>query len=240
MKIKEILYEGKAKKIYRTNEDNILVQFFKDDATAFNGLKHEVMNDKGKVNNFISAHIMSLLAEHGIKNHFIKRIDNFSQLINKLKIFPLEVIVRNTASGSICKRLGLENGIDLKKPLVELCYKDDSLGDPFINDDHVELLNIANKEQLSHIKSEALKINKILSNMFQNIGIKLVDFKIEFGIDHNGDILLADEITPDSCRLWDIKDQTRYDKDLFRLEIGDMIEYYKKLAEKLNISIPND
>ncbi len=240
MKITEILYEGKAKKIYQTNDDHVLVQFFKDDATAFNGEKHEIMNDKGKVNNFISAHIMTLLTEKGIKNHFIKRIDNFSQLINKLEIFPLEVIVRNTASGSICKRLGLKNGLELKKPLIELCYKDDNLGDPFINDDHVELLNIANKKQLSFIKSEALKINVVLLEMFQKIGVKLVDFKIEFGIDHNQNILLADEITPDSCRLWDIEDQTRYDKDVFRLEIGNMIDYYKILATKLNISIPND
>ncbi|MBT4990005.1 MAG: phosphoribosylaminoimidazolesuccinocarboxamide synthase [Rickettsiales bacterium] len=240
MEIKEILYEGKAKKIYQTNDNNILVQYFKDDATAFNGGKHAVMTDKGKVNNYISAHIMTVMTDNSIKNHFIERLDNLSQKITKLQILPLEVIVRNYASGSICKRLGLENGLKLPTPLIELCYKDDSLGDPLINDEHVVLLNIATDNELQYIKSQTLKINIILTNMFKNIDITLVDFKIEFGRDSKGDIILADEITPDSCRLWDINTKQRYDKDLFRLEIGDMIKYYKKLASKLNIEIPND
>lgn len=239
MEIKNILYEGKAKKIYQTNESNILVQYFKDDATAFNGVKHEVMQDKGKVNNYISAFIMTEMTKNGIKNHFIKRLDDLSQVITKLNILALEVIVRNYASGSICKRLGFENGTKFSKPLIEFCYKNDELGDPLINDEHVILLNIANEAEIAHVKSEALKINQILIQMFDNIGVTLVDFKIEFGRNQNNEIILADEITPDSCRLWDKNNGQRYDKDLFRLDIGDMIEYYKQLAKKLNIDIPN-
>ncbi|MBL6785596.1 MAG: phosphoribosylaminoimidazolesuccinocarboxamide synthase [Rickettsiales bacterium] len=240
MKIKEVLYEGKAKKIFTTNESDKLVQFFKDDATAFNGVKHEIMNDKGKVNNFISAFIMTKMSENNVNNHFIKQLDNFSQIITKLEIIPLEVIVRNYASGSICKRLGLENGKKFKTPVLEFCYKNDELGDPLINDEHIFMLEIADKEQLDYIKDQAFRVNEVLTEIFDSINITLIDFKIEFGLDKNNKILLADEITPDSCRLWDKTNNQKYDKDLFRLDIGDMIEYYKKLAAKLNIEIPND
>jgi phosphoribosylaminoimidazole-succinocarboxamide synthase len=232
----EKLYEGKAKIIYKTPNSEELIQYFKDDATAFNNQKKSSLASKGILNNYISAFIMQIMSEANIPNHFIKRIDNRRQLIKNLKIIPLEVIVRNIAAGSFCKRLAYPEGKLLPKTLIEFCLKDDALGDPIITEDHIEILAIAEIAEIALIKEITLKINKILTNLFLDAGIKLIDFKIEFGRNQNGDIFLADEISPDSCRLWDNISNEKMDKDRFRLDLGDVIEYYKLIAKKLNIT----
>lgn len=234
----EKIYEGKAKLLYSTQNPNQLIQYFKDDATAFNAQKKAVIEGKGVLNNIISEHIMLELGEIGIPTHFIKRLNEREQLIKKVNIIPLEVIIRNIAAGSMAKRLGMEEGLVLPSPVFEICYKDDALGDPLINDDHaISVLKAVTKEQLSEIKSYALKINQFLQKTFANIGIKLVDFKIEFGFDEGGNIILADEISPDGCRLWDATTAEKLDKDRFRRDLGGLVEAYKDVALRLGINI---
>ena len=233
------IYEGKAKILYSTENENFLVQYFKDDATAFNAQKKAVIEGKGVLNNVISEFIMLKLAEENIPTHFIKRLDKREQLIKKVKIIPLEVIIRNISAGSMAKRLGIEEGRELLAPIFEICYKDDALGDPLINDDHaINVLKIINKNQLQEIKYYSLKINEILQKIFKNIGIKLVDFKIEFGFDveNKNQILLADEISPDSCRLWDENTSEKLDKDRFRRDLGGLVEAYQEVANRLKIN----
>ena len=233
------IYEGKAKILYSTEDENFLVQFFKDDATAFNAQKKAVIEGKGVLNNVISEFIMLKLAEENIPTHFVKRLDNREQLIKKVKIIPLEVIIRNISAGSMAKRLGIEEGRELLAPIFEICYKDDALGDPLINDDHaINVLKIINKNQLQEIKDYSLKINKILQKIFKDIKIKLVDFKIEFGFDveNKNQILLADEISPDSCRLWDENTSEKLDKDRFRRDLGGLVEAYQEVANRLKIN----
>lgn len=234
----EKIYEGKAKILYATNETNLLIQYFKDDATAFNNIKKDVIANKGVLNNVISEFIMLEVAKNGIPTHFIKRLNDREQLVKKAKIIALEVIVRNISAGSMAKRLGIEEGIVLKAPIFEICYKKDELGDPLINDDHaVNVLRLLNQEQLNEIKKYALKINEILSKMFLVAKIKLVDFKIEFGFDEDGKIILADEISPDSCRLWDENTNNKLDKDRFRRDMGGLVEAYQEVALRLGIKI---
>ncbi len=233
------IYEGKAKILYSTEDENFLVQFFKDDATAFNAQKKAVIEGKGVLNNVISEFIMLKLAEENIPTHFVKRLDNREQLIKKVKIIPLEVIIRNISAGSMAKRLGIEEGRELLAPIFEICYKDDALGDPLINDDHaISVLKIINKNQLQEIKDYSLKINNILQKIFKDIQIKLVDFKIEFGFDvvNKNQILLADEISPDSCRLWDENTSEKLDKDRFRRDLGGLVEAYQEVANRLKIN----
>lgn len=234
----EKIYEGKAKQLFTTENENLLIQFFKDDATAFNAQKKAVIEGKGVLNNFISEHIMLEMAKAGIPTHFVERLNEREQLVRKVKIIPLEVIVRNIAAGSMAKRLGIEEGVELLAPVFEICLKDDALGDPLINDDHaINVLQVVTKNQLDEIKAHTLKINQILREMFKKIGIKLVDFKIEFGFDAGFKIVLADEISPDSCRLWDEKTSEKMDKDRFRRDLGGLVEAYGDVAARLGISI---
>lgn len=235
---KEKIYEGKAKIIYSTENSEHIIQYFKDDATAFNNIKKDNINGKGILNNIISEYLMNILITHNIKTHFIKRLDNRQQLVKKLSIIPLEVIIRNQAAGSICKRLGLNEGQNFTHPILEFCYKEDKLGDPIINDDHITALNILNKKQIDFIKKETLKINQILISEFAKINITLIDFKIEFGFDEQNNILLADEISPDSCRLWDITTSEKMDKDRFRLDLGSLVEYYTEIANRFSLTLP--
>ncbi len=233
------IYEGKAKILYSTENANLLVQYFKDDATAFNAQKKAVIEGKGVLNNVISEFIMLKLAHENIPTHFVKRLDKREQLIKKVKIIPLEVIIRNISAGSMAKRLGIEEGRELLAPIFEICYKDDALGDPLINDDHaINVLKIINKNQLQEIKDYSLKINEILQKIFKDIKIKLVDFKIEFGFDieNKNQILLADEISPDSCRLWDENTSEKLDKDRFRRDLGGLVEAYQEVANRLKIN----
>lgn len=227
-----MLYEGKAKKVYETHESDKYVVYYKDDATAFNGLKKDVILDKGILNNSISSIIFEKLSENGIKTHFIEKLSDREQLVKKVEIVPLEVIVRNYAAGSIVKRLGLKEGEKFENPILEISYKNDSLGDPLINDYHAYALNLVTKEELSQIYDMALKINSVLTSMFSELGIILVDFKLEFGR-CEGEIILADEISPDTCRLWDENTKYKYDKDRFRQDLGNVIEGYKEILKRL-------
>jgi phosphoribosylaminoimidazole-succinocarboxamide synthase len=234
----EKIYEGKAKQLFTTSDENLLIQYFKDDATAFNAQKKAVIEGKGVLNNFISEYIMLEMSKASVPTHFEKRLNEREQLIRKVKIIPLEVIIRNIAAGSMAKRLGIAEGLELTAPVFEICYKDDALGDPLINDDHaINVLKVVTKTELDEVKKHTLKINQILSAIFKNIGIKLVDFKIEFGFDARRNIVLADEISPDSCRLWDEKTSQKLDKDVFRRDLGNLVEVYSDVASRLGIKI---
>jgi len=235
------IYEGKAKILFQTSNQNQLIQFFKDDATAFNAQKKAIIDGKGVLNNYISEFIMIELEKNSIPTHFIKRINNREQLIKKVKIIPLEIIIRNTVAGSMAKRLGIKEGEELCEPVFEICYKKDELHDPIINDDHATIvLKLINKNQLSELKNLSLKINQILIKIFDDISVKLIDFKIEFGLDYDSNsIILADEISPDSCRLWDKNTLEKLDKDRFRRDLGGLTEAYQEVARRLKISINN-
>lgn len=235
----EKIHEGKAKILYATKDANEIIQFFKDDTTAFNDpTKTKITNGKGVLNNFISEFIMDELSKRDIPNHFIKRLSQREQLVKKLEIIPLEIIIRNISAGTMAKRLGFDEGVVFDKPVFEICYKDDSLGDPIINDDHaIKVLKAVNVEQLSLIKDLSFKVNDALKEIFSKINITLVDFKLEFGLDKDQNILLADEISPDSCRLWDKDSGERLDKDRFRKGLGGLIEAYQEIANRFNIKI---
>ncbi len=229
------IYTGKAKDIYATSDDKFVIQYFKDDVTAGNGARHEVIEGKGVVNLAISTFIMSGLADFGVANHFVKNLSNREQLVKKIKIIPLEVIVRNIASGSFVKRFGTKDGFIFDKPCVEFSYKDDSLGDPAISEGQIESLGIANPSQIHQIKAIALMVNSYLQSIFKKADMKLVDFKIELGFDADGCIVLADEISPDSCRIWDAKDGRILDKDVFRKNLGNIMDTYTEIAKRLGI-----
>ena len=232
------LYEGKAKILYETKDKDLVIQHFKDDATAFNNLKKASVEGKGVLNNRISEHILTNLAQCGIKTHFIKRLNMREQLIRKADIFPIEFIVRNIATGSLTKRLGIEVGTVLEDPLIEYCLKNDELGDPLISKEHIYTFKWATKKEIERIDKQLLRINDFMVGMFRGVSIKLVDFKVEFGrIKNNGktDILLADEISPDTCRLWDNKTDKKLDKDRWRNNIGNIIDAYQEVAKRLGI-----
>ena len=232
------LYEGKAKILYKGPKANTLIVYFKDDATAFNNKKRSVIKEKGVLNNKMSELIMKKLAAGGVDNHFIKRISDREQLVKKVRIFPLEVIIRNIAAGSICKRLGLKQGMRLKKPLIEFFYKCDELDDPLITREHIEMFGWASEKDMKEITALTFKVNNIMSKLFRSINLKLVDFKIEFGKYQNGKkykIILADEVSPDSCRLWDFKTNKSLDKDRFRKNLGKIKEAYEEVAERLGV-----
>jgi phosphoribosylaminoimidazole-succinocarboxamide synthase len=232
------LYEGKAKILYKIGDQNQLIQYFKDDATAFNNVKKDVISKKGILNNFISEFLMQKLSEENIPNHFIKRLNDREQLVKKAKIIPLEIIIRNVTAGSMAKRLGIDEGLKLDQPIFEICYKDDALGDPLICDCHaIAVLKVISEDELQKIKDLSFQINKILKDIFNNIGIDLIDFKLEFGYDNEGNIMLADEISPDSCRLWDKNNGEKLDKDVFRRDLGDLVTAYEKVAKALGIEI---
>jgi phosphoribosylaminoimidazole-succinocarboxamide synthase len=228
----DMLYEGKAKKIFLTEKDDEVIQYFKDDATAFNAEKRGTILEKGIVNNAISAKLFQHLADAGIPSHFIQQINERDMLTRRVKIIPVEVVVRNRATGSIVKRLGLEEGLIIDPPLVEFFYKDDSLGDPLISEDHIRLLKLATPSQIEELRQQALKINEVLKPFFQKRGMMLVDFKLEFGL-WNGQIILADEISPDTCRFWDIQTGERMDKDRFRKDLGRIEETYQEVLKRV-------
>lgn len=228
-----LLYEGKAKRIYGTENDDAVWVEYKDSATAFNGEKKADISGKGILNNEISSLLFSKLKDKGIESHFIQRISGHEQLVKKVEIIPLEVVVRNVAAGSLAKRLGLEEGTALRHSIVEFYYKDDDLGDPLLTDAHIELLELADKEELEFLQSQGLKVNEVLTEIFAEIGVRLIDFKLEFGKDSEGNIMLADEISPDTCRLWDMQTNQKLDKDVFRRDLGDLTDVYSIILERL-------
>ena len=238
MKKGKKLYEGKAKIIYATSDKSLVIQYFKDDATAFNNLKKSTIEGKGVLNNRISEHILTNLTQIGIKNHLVKRLNMREQIIKLVEIIPIEFIVRNVATGSITKRLGIEEGTVLKHPLLEYCLKDDKLGDPLIAEEHILAFDWATKLELEKVKKMILRINDFMIGMFRGVGIKLIDFKLEFGrLKENGktEVILADEISPDTCRLWDVITDKKLDKDRFRKDLGDLIPAYTEVAKRLGI-----
>ena len=238
MKKGKKLYEGKAKIIYATSDKNLVIQYFKDDATAFNSLKKSTIEGKGVLNNRISEHILNNLAQIGIKNHLVKRLNMREQVIKFVEIIPVEFIVRNIATGSITKRLGIEDGTVLKQPLLEFCLKNDKLGDPLIAEEHILVFDWATKKEIEKVKKMILRINDFMIGMFRGVGIKLVDFKLEFGrLKSSGktEVILADEISPDTCRLWDSVTDKKLDKDRFRKDLGDLIPAYTEVAKRLGI-----
>ncbi|WP_318506048.1 phosphoribosylaminoimidazolesuccinocarboxamide synthase [Bacillus sp. T3] len=231
--MKELLYEGKAKKIYSTDDENVVLVEYKDSATAFNGEKKADISGKGRLNNAITSLLFLKLHEQGIETHFIKQISEIEQLVKKVSIVPLEVVTRNVAAGSLAKRLGFEEGQALSKPLVEFYYKDDNLGDPLVTIDHILELDLATVEEVETLKEKALKVNAVLSSFFAELGIRLIDFKLEFGKDNLGNIVLADEISPDTCRLWDAKTNEKLDKDVFRRDLGNLTDAYENILARL-------
>ena len=232
------LYEGKAKILYQGPEKGTAIQHFKDDATAFNNQKKATIEGKGVLNNRISEHILNNLNQIGIKTHFIKRINMREQLVHLVEIIPLEFIVRNIATGSLTKRLGVSDGTLLSRPLIEFSYKNDEFGDPLVAIEHIREFNWATDQEIDFIKKCCLRINDFMQGMFRASGIKLVDFKLEFGrveIDNKKEIILADEISPDTCRLWDIISEKKLDKDRFRKDLGNIIQAYQEVARRLGI-----
>ncbi len=233
MKKMEQLYEGKAKKVFATDDPNYCIVDYKDDATAFNGQKKGTIAGKGVINNRVTNLLMKMLEEKGIPTHFVEEISNRETIVKKVTIVPLEVIVRNIAAGSLSKRLGLPEGTKLKKTVLEFSYKDDDLGDPMVNDYHIFAMELATPEELKTISDMALKVNDILTEYFKHINIELVDFKLEFGKTTSGEIVLADEISPDTCRFWDATTHEKLDKDRFRRDLGHVEDAYKEIMKRL-------
>lgn len=231
---KEMLYEGKAKKIYATDKENEVIVYYKDDATAFNGEKKGSIEDKGQFNNDITSIIFKMLEENGIKTHFIEKLNDREQLCKKVSIVPLEVIVRNVAAGSMAKRLGIEEGTPLKTTVFEISYKNDELGDPLINDYHAVAIGATTFEELQEIYAMTDKINELLKKFFASVNIKLIDFKIEFGKTDDGKIVLADEISPDTCRFWDATTNEKLDKDRFRRDLGNVRGAYQEILSRMS------
>jgi phosphoribosylaminoimidazole-succinocarboxamide synthase len=229
-----MLYEGKAKRLYATDDPGAVLVEYKDSFTAFNGEKRAEMSGKGRLNNLISSEIFGYLAANGVPLHFMERVDDLRQLAVRVRILPLEVVVRNITTGSIVKRLGVEEGMRLPRPLLEFYYKDDALGDPIVTEDHALLFGWASEEDLSQIKDITLRVNGLLKELFAPLGIVLVDFKLEFGRDAGGALLLADEISPDTCRFWDSSTGDRLDKDRFRKDLGNVLGAYEEIWRRLS------
>ena len=227
------LYEGKAKKVYNTTDENCYIVSYKDDATAFNGLKKGTIEGKGSINNRVSNYLMSLLEKEGIPTHIVEQLNDRETVVKKVKIVPLEVIVRNIAAGSLSKRLGLPEGTKLASPVLEFCYKDDELGDPMVNEYHIYAMNIATPEELKEIADYSFRVNDFLIKFLSKCNIDLVDFKIEFGRTPDGKIILADEISPDTCRFWDSTTHEKLDKDRFRRDMGGVEDAYHEILKRL-------
>jgi len=237
------IYEGKAKILYEGPEPGTLIQFFKDDATAFNKKKHEIVDGKGVLNNRISEHIFKQMTRIGIPNHFIKRVNMREQLIKEVEIIPIEVIVRNIAAGTLSERLGIPEGEVLPRSIIEFCFKKDELGDPLVAEEHITAFGWASPQEIDDIMALAIRVNDFLSGLFAGIGIQLVDFKIEMGRLWENDVMrivVADEISPDSCRLWDLNTQEKMDKDRFRKGLGGLVEAYQEVANRLGIMQKNE
>ncbi|MFS0784470.1 phosphoribosylaminoimidazolesuccinocarboxamide synthase [Bacillus sp. 1P06AnD] len=233
MEKRALLYQGKAKRVYATEQEGVVWLEYTDQATAFNGEKKEQIAGKGVLNNEITSLLFSMLKEEGIESHFIERISDREHLAKKVDIVPLEVVVRNIAAGSLSKRIGLEEGVVLKHPIMEFYYKNDDLGDPLLNDSHIELLGLATGQELKRISDQALKINEVLTRYFDGRSIRLIDFKLEFGKLPDGEIILADEISPDTCRLWDKETDEKLDKDVFRRNLGNITDAYEQILTRL-------
>jgi phosphoribosylaminoimidazole-succinocarboxamide synthase len=232
------IYEGKAKILYEGPEPGTLIQHFKDDATAFNNKKHAQIDGKGAINNRISEFVFEKLGEIGVPTHFIRRLNMREQLIREVEIIPLEVVVRNTAAGSMSERLGLEEGTQLPRSIIEFYYKNDELGDPLVTEEHITAFGWSTPQEIDEIMALALRVNDFMVGLFLGVGIRLIDFKIEFGRLWDGDVLrivLADEISPDSCRLWDLETNNKLDKDRFRRDLGDVLEAYQEVARRLGV-----
>ncbi|OON97636.1 MAG: phosphoribosylaminoimidazolesuccinocarboxamide synthase [Epulopiscium sp. Nele67-Bin005] len=229
----EQIYEGKAKKVYKTADENLCIVSYKDDATAFNGEKKGTITSKGIINNVVTNHLMQMLETKGIATHFVEELSERETVVKKVEIVPIEVIVRNIAAGSLSKRLGLAEGVKLKQTVLEYCYKDDDLGDPMINDYHIAALELATKEELVVMADYSFKVNTILGEYLADLKIELVDFKLEFGRTADGKIILADEISPDTCRFWDSETGEKLDKDRFRRDLGGVEEAYEEILKRL-------
>ena len=235
MEKKELLYEGKAKKVYKTDDPDVLIVDYKDDATAFNGEKKGTIVGKGAINNRMTNYVFGLLEKEGVPTHLVEELSDRETAVKKVEIVPLEVIIRNVAAGSFSKRLGIEEGRRLLAPTLEFSYKDDALGDPLINDYYAIALGAATREEIDAITKYAFQVNKVLTNYFLKLGIDLIDFKIEFGRYH-GQIILADDISPDTCRLWDVETHEKLDKDRFRRDLGNVEDAYEEVFRRLGIS----
>ena len=235
MEKKELIYEGKAKKVYAMDDPDYCMVEYKDDATAFNGLKKGTIRGKGLVNNKMSNFMFKLLAEKGIETHFVKEISDRETIVKKVSIVPLEVIIRNKAAGSLAKKLGLEEGMELKCPILEFSYKNDELGDPMINNSQAIACGIATQEEIDVISDMAYKVNDYMKEFFAGVGVELIDFKLEFGKFHDK-IILADEISPDTCRFWDIKTHEKLDKDRFRRDMGGVEEAYAEMMKRIGLA----
>lgn len=231
---RSLLYEGKAKQLFETNEPNIFWVTYKNQATAGNGAKKAEIAGKGELNNQITSKIFELLKDKGIESHFIHQLSSTDQVIEKVDMLPLEVVIRNIAAGSFSKRLGVEEGSILDFPVLEFYLKEDALNDPIINEDHIRVMNLASMDEVNELKNKAHQINEALIELFAEIGIRLVDFKLEFGKREDGTIILADEISPDTCRLWDMDTNDRLDKDVFRQDLGDIVPLYQEVLNRLN------
>ena len=233
MEKREQLYEGKAKKVFKTDDERYYIVSYKDDATAFNGLKKGTILGKGAINNRVSNYLMGLLEKEGVPTHVVEELNDRETVVKKVTIVPLEVIVRNIAAGSLSKRLGLPEGTVMKAPVLEYCYKDDDLGDPMVNDYHIRAMGLATEEELATIADYSFKVNEFLCRFMKEVGIDLVDFKIEFGRTPNGTIILADEISPDTCRFWDSVTHEKLDKDRFRRDLGGVEDAYQEILKRL-------
>jgi len=228
-----LLYVGKAKKVYETADKGLLIVDYKDDATAFNGLKKGTILGKGAINNRVTNHLMKLLQRHGVPTHLVEQLSDRETLVKRVQIVPLEVIVRNIAAGSLAKRLGIPEGVKMSRTVLEFCYKDDALGDPMVNDDHILAMRFATEEELKTIRAYSHKINDVLSAYLQDLNIELIDFKLEFGKLPDGTIVLADEISPDTCRFWDSISGEKLDKDRFRRDLGNVEGAYQEILKRL-------
>ena len=233
----ELLYEGKAKKLFITEDPQILRVEYKDDATAFNGKKFDRLKDKGRLNNAITVFFFEHLETKDIPSHFVRKISETEQLVRRVKIIPLEVVVRNVSAGSLSKRIGWEEGKELPHPIVEFYYKDDDLGDPLLAEEHIRLLELASEAQIEELKNRGLAVNEALKSLMLSKGIRLIDFKLEFGLDQKGEILLADVISSDTCRFWDIESEKILDKDRFRRDLGGVTEAYREIHQRLTEEI---
>ena len=232
----EMMYEGKAKQVFATEDPTLAIIHYKDDATAFNGLKKGTIVGKGVVNNLVSNHLFKMLEQNGVPTHLVEQINDRDSVVRRVQIVPLEVIVRNIAAGSLSKRLGLPEGTKLASTVLEFCYKNDDLGDPMVNNYHILAAGFATQEEIDKISSMALKVNELMLEFFKSIGVDLIDFKIEFGKTSDGEIILADEISPDTCRFWDINTHEKLDKDRFRRDMGGVEEAYAEMMKRIGLN----
>ena len=239
MKKGDQLYEGKAKKVFLTEDPDVLIVSYKDDATAFNGLKKGTIVGKGAINNRMTNHLFQIIEKAGVPTHYVQELNDRETVVKRVEIVPLEVIIRNVAAGSFSKRLGVPEGRELSEPTIEFSYKNDELGDPLINSYFARALDLATTEEIEKIKEYAFKVNEVLKEQYLKAGLKLIDFKIEFGRFH-GDIILADEISPDTCRLWDVESNEKMDKDRFRRDLGNVEEAYIEVARRIGIAIDKE